>query len=50
MFGFLVCLFLEDEKKKQQTNNTMLFAAESKGCFQIINIEAEENKKKEMKY
>ena len=46
MFGFFVCLFLEDEKKKQQTNNTMLFAAESKGCFQIINIEAEENKKK----
>ena len=35
MFGFFVCLFLEDEKKKQQTNNTMMFAVESKGQLSI---------------
>ena len=45
MFGFFVCLFLEDEKK-QQTNNTMMFAVESKGWFQIINIDPEGNKKR----
>ena len=35
MFGFFVCLFLEDEKKNKQTNNTMMFAVESKGQLSI---------------
>ena len=43
---WFLCLFVFRRRKKQQTNNTMMFAVESKGWFQIINIDPEGNKKR----